>query len=67
MASLFEHTSNAWILIALTAGLIVRQVVKLMMFRAAIKNSRPAERAKIILAMRGLIGRGTSSRPDDKD
>ncbi|WP_406633711.1 hypothetical protein [Amycolatopsis sp. WGS_07] len=65
MPPLYEHLTNAWVLLALTAGLIVRQLVKLLMFRAALKNSRPSERAKIIHAMRGLIGKPPP--PDDKD
>lgn len=67
MLSVLEHASNAWILAVLAIGLMVRQIVKLMMFKAAIKNSEPAERPRIIHAMRGLIGRGGPSQSDDKE
>jgi hypothetical protein len=62
-----ESTSNPWLFGALAGALVVRQVVKLMMFKAALRNSNPAERPKIIHAMRGLIGRGTSARSEDKE
>lgn len=67
MLSILEHTSNAWALAILAIGLMVHPLVKLMMFKAAIRNSKPAERPKIIHAMRGLIGRGAPSQPDDKE
>lgn len=51
----------------LAIGTIVHQIVRLMMFKAALRNSKPAERPQIIKAMRGLIGRGLPSRPDDKE
>lgn len=67
MLSVLEHTSSIWVLAMLAIGTIVHQVVRLMMFKAAIRNSKPAERPQIIKAMRGLIGRGLPSRPEDKE
>lgn len=67
MTSVLEHTSSVWVLAMLAIGTIVHQIVRLMMFKAAIRNSKPAERSEIIKAMRGLIGRGLPSRPEDKE
>ncbi|MFD5249481.1 hypothetical protein ACFWIW_33375 [Amycolatopsis sp. NPDC058340] len=67
MSFILEHATNAWAIIIPVIGLIVHQLIRLMMFKAAIKNSKPAERPKIILAMRGLIGRRSTSQLDDKE
>ncbi|MEU0790664.1 hypothetical protein ABZ342_11400 [Amycolatopsis sp. NPDC005961] len=67
MLSVLEHPSSGWVLAMLAIGTVVHQIVRLMMFKAAIRNSKPAERPQIIKAMRGLIGRGLSSRTDDKE
>ncbi|MFI5557708.1 hypothetical protein ACIA2T_00390 [Amycolatopsis japonica] len=67
MSFVLEHAANAWTIIIPVIGLIVHQLIRLMMFKAAIKNSKPAERPKIILAMRGLIGRRSTAQLDDKE
>jgi hypothetical protein len=65
--SVLEHTSSVWALAVVVLGTIVHQLVKLLMFKAALRNSKPAERPPIINALRGLLGRGAPSQTDDKD
>jgi hypothetical protein len=65
--SVLEHTSSVWALAVVVLGTAVHQLVKLLMLKAALRNSKPAERPPIINAMRGLFGRGGSSQTDDKE
>ena len=67
MLALLERASSGWVLAVVAIGLIVRQVVKFMMFRTALKNSSPGERPQIIDAMRGLIGRAAPVKHEDKE
>jgi hypothetical protein len=66
MLSILESASNSWIIVITAIGLTARQIVKLIMFKSAIRNTTPAERATIIHALRGLIGPRSPSRPGDR-
>lgn len=72
MLSVVDLTSNAWIFAIFLAAMLVRLIIKdriaLRMFNKALEDTEPAERPKIIHAMRGLIGRNMPSQPpDDKE
>lgn len=67
-----ELSSNAWVLAVLSVVLLARSIIRHRfmhkMLTAALDGTKPADRPKIILAMRGLIGRGGPSEPpDDKE
>ena len=63
MFSLLEHTSSVWALAVVVLGTIVHQLVRLLMFKAALRNSTPAERPAIINALAGLLGRAPLRKP----
>ena len=67
MFSLLEHTSSVWALAVVVLGTIVHQLVRLLMFKAALRNSKPAERPAIITALTGLLGRGPLRKPTTRN
>ena len=67
MLSALEHTSSVWALAVVVLGTVVHQLVRLLMFRAALRNSKPAERPAIIHALGGLLGRGALRKPTTRN
>ncbi|WP_206788712.1 hypothetical protein [Amycolatopsis sp. MtRt-6] len=67
MLSVLEHSSSVWVLAVVVLGTIVRQLVRLLMFKAALRNSKPAERPAIITALCGLLGRGALRKPTTRN
>ncbi|MGW3961113.1 hypothetical protein ACWED2_14940 [Amycolatopsis sp. NPDC005003] len=67
MLTALEHTSSAWALAAVVLGTVVHQVVRLLMVKAALRNSKPAERPAIIDALAGLLGRGPLRKPTTRN
>ncbi|MDS0138591.1 MULTISPECIES: hypothetical protein [unclassified Amycolatopsis] len=67
MLTMLEHTSSVWALAVVVLGTIVHQVVRLLMFKAALRNSKPAERPAIITALAGLLGRGPFRKPTQRN
>jgi hypothetical protein len=65
--SVLEHTSSIWALVVVVFGTVVHQLVRLLMFKAALRNSKPAERPAIIRALGGLLGRGALRKPTTRN
>lgn len=69
--SAIVDAGNVWLLAVLAAATVTRLILKdriaMRMFTKAIENSTPAERPKIIQAMRGLIGQNPPSRAPDEE